>query len=158
MGIFINQDNYVFQIHNLMANKMSNDTKLVQDLQIDESVMYKGKIYAVVQINEEFSLRRVKLVSLTLPREIISVAWHPESVITFSPLISKTYQLIKHTEKGIFEAKLKNGDETILCNLNGFGMDCIKAMAGGSKVFVVIHICFDSQFIGNRYFEGGQFV
>lgn len=131
---------------------MSTDTKTVKELEectTDKAVMYKGTIYKVQDVACEGSLKRLKLVSLVTPRNITTVLWHPDSVVTCSPLITKRCLVIKFVKDSIFE--VEGVDTNVKIDLGKAGSQALRWMVEGRCVCVTLFFCFEAVYIGAVY-------
>lgn len=124
------------------------DTTFVKDLQVSDSVMYRGSKYLVSDITEG-SLRTIRLVSLTYPRKINSVNWHHDSVVRSSSIITNIYKVIDYIDNFVFKT---TDPENINWKLNTIQQSvCINGLLRDLNIYLPVHTCFGETFTGIIY-------
>ena len=132
---------------------MEVQIKPVDSLEIGpdtQAVMYKGIKYRIQDISTEGSLRRLKLVSLTFPRDITTVLWNPNSVVTTSALVTKRCLITKHIRGNFFEVEKAEG-LTIELDFDKMGPQIYRWMIEGRITCSTLHFSFGEIFIEAAY-------
>lgn len=133
--------------------KMVIQTRAVNSLETclsDHAVMYRGIKYRIQDISSEGSLRLLKLVSLTFPRDVTTVLWNPNSTVTASTLVTRRCLITKHVKETTYEVE-QGENQTIEIDFGKFGAQIYKWMIEGRTVCTTLHYSFDELHIEAVY-------
>lgn len=122
--------------------------KPVKDLVQNEAIMYKGRKYKVDDVSSEGLLKTLRLSSLTYPREIVLVLWHPDSMVTYSNLKTTKHTIVKYISGSTFKVSDHDQSEWSIPQQH---IDCITGLLNSRTICLPIHECFGQNFPGIVY-------
>lgn len=123
-------------------------TKKVCSLVAGEAVLYKGRKYQVDNIEAEGTVRIVKLLALTHPREVVCAVWNADSEVTYSQLETSRHYVSRHVATTTFEIQ---DIETQAWDFGDQSHTCMQCMGDKKRPCVSIHKCFGETFLGLVY-------
>ena len=124
-------------------------TMAVKDLDDSFAIMYRGTIYKIDKITTEATLRNLKLVSLDL-KNIVTVLWHPNSIVTCSPFLSKRCLITKDNGNNKFEIEGVTKPLELTLPYE-YSIKIRQWITLGRKVCIVLCYCFNDLHFGNIY-------
>lgn len=121
-------------------------TKKIKDVELGDAILFKNIKFKVEEIHDEGKNKKLKLITLSSPREILISFWSCDMVVEWSKLDIKLFFILKHIKDNIFEL---NNFQHI--DVGDFKNKCINWIIENKKINIIIFDCFNTTGIMSIY-------